>query len=101
MSNNSVKNAVLAIANQAILQDIYDQEVFKTVTVRVTVLEYARLKVISSYADISLSALAKLILSEGINDALEGVLESSYSISPDYLALEIEKEAKTLLAEVA
>lgn len=100
MSNNYVKNAVTSIANQAILQDVYEQEVFKTVTVRVSVLEYAKLKVISSYADISLSGLAKLILSEGLNDALEGVLQSSYSITPDYLALEIEKEVKTL-SEVA
>lgn len=100
MSNNSVKNTIKSILNHAVLQDVIDQEVFRTVTVRVSLHEYAKLKVISSYADVSLSGLAKIILSEGINDALQGVLESNYVVSFEYLALEIEKEVKTL-AEVA
>jgi hypothetical protein len=99
MSGNKLKSAILGRANAAITRDIEDTGDYKSVTVRLTISDYAKLKVLSTYLDDSPSGVAKVILTEGINDALDILPESGYNVDLGRLFTEVQKEQSLLCEE--
>jgi hypothetical protein len=87
------------MANEVIDKEaasVSDVEDYKSVTVRLTLQEYAKLKVISGYLEQTPSGLARVILSEGIEDAFCALPQSNWVIDTSTLTVEVQKEYESM-----
>jgi hypothetical protein len=99
MSQTNIQKTIISMANEVIDKEaasVSDVEDYKSVTVRLTLQEYAKLKVISGYLEQTPSGLARVILSEGIEDAFCALPQSNWVIDTSTLTVEVQKEYESM-----
>jgi hypothetical protein len=96
MSSSKIQQVVLGMSREVMNKEIESVEDFKSVTVRLTFYEYAKLKVVANYLEQTPSGLAKVILTEGIQEALEAIPQAGWVVDMKALYEEVAKESETM-----
>jgi hypothetical protein len=97
MSNSKIEHVVLSMSAELMNREMAENvEEYKSVTVRLSLYEYGKLKVVSRFLEQSPSGLAKVILTEGIQEALEAIPKAGWVVDMKELYAEALKESETL-----